>query len=300
MNIIKSYRFIPLLVSLAGSSTFISCDDEPEVTDPLPIYAVVDFEQTNLRPAGPTSFGENLYPDYSGIQYVSAELPVTKDVTLHVGLNISDYNGKPDFSAGGVAISRWNIMKNTSADQATDWWYSYQNQCSIYNTASISGANQYAGADRSSTFAVIYGNKSEWGDFRPEISLSDNKELSIEQVSICPTAYLYGIVTKGNPFGSDPEKTLKEQNGWLKVLAYGFDANGKPTNNGSPVEKYICDYRSENSSVDIPTTWTEWSLSGLGKVNSIKFDFEGSDVTYGSLATPCYLCIDNIYIRISE
>lgn len=301
MKFMKLHRILPVMLTLSGLITISSCNSDSDKDEPqLPTYVVVDFEEGNLMLAGPTSYGENLYPDYAGNKFTSADLYVTSSISLHMGLNISSYSDKPDFSAGGVAISRWNNMHNTSTIQAANWWYTYENQCSIYNEFSMPCANQNAGADGSNTFAIIYGNNSQYGDFRPEISFNDKYELPIDQIAICPTAYFYGAVTIGNPFGSDPEKNLKEQKGWVKVLAYGFDAKGQPTNQGIPVEKYLCDFREGVTQIEVPISWIYWSLSDLGKVHSIKFDFEGSDINYGSLATPCYLGIDNIYVRVKD
>ena len=42
--------------------------------------------------------------------------------------------GSTEYSSGGIALSNWNIRSNQSGNTG-DWWYSYLNQCSVYNTA---------------------------------------------------------------------------------------------------------------------------------------------------------------------
>jgi len=284
---------------LAASIMFVSCsDDEPEA--PSVYRRVIDFENTGLTLAGPTSYGANLYNNYDGTKFVSGSIEVEEGVRMEFGVNYSEYEEAYDFTAGGMVLSQWNYRSNPEG-QTGDWWYSYNNQCSVYNTGSADGANKGAGAGGSNTFAVINGYEDlAWAMFKgaPSFNMTANAEYLVESIEICPSSYLYGIITEGNAFGNDPGKTLAEAKGWFKILAYGYDAQGNPTNGGNPVEKYICDYRT-GANIAIASTWQTWDLTALGRVNKVKFSFEGSDTGAYGLNTPAYMCIDNITLRMN-
>lgn len=106
---------------------------------------------------------------------------------------------------------------------------------------------------------------------------------------------------KGQDEGENPDKKLDGQeanNGWFKVLAYGYDATGHMTT-GSPVEFYLCDYRAGSKTKNLDNDWEDWNLKALGNVNRVVFNFEGSDAGEYGLNTPGYLALDNIEIYTS-
>lgn len=292
-------KFKLLFPVLAISLVFVSCsDDEPEA--PTVFRRVIDFENTNVVLAGPTSYGSDLYANYSGTKFVRGSVEIEKGVNLEFGLNYSQYSNDYDFSAGGMVLSQWNY-RSDAPGEAEGWWYTYNNQCSVYNTASADGENKGAGAGGSNTFALINGyDDPNAFQGAPSFNMSNGAEYIVENIQICPTSYLYGVITKGNAFGNNPGMTLEEADGWFKILAYGYDASGNATNGGRPVEKYICDYRyTTNPKIEIASTWQTWDLSPLGKVNKVKFSFEGSDSGVYGLNTPAYMCVDNITLRMN-
>lgn len=256
---------------------------------------IIDFENdANIILAGPSSYGENLYSSYSGTKY----LFWTDNISFfNCGINV--LNGGQDFYNGGIAISNWNIRSNPTG-KTGDWWYSYENQCSVYNTSSTDGSNQAAGYGNSNQFGIMYGYSDAYNApymSNPEFHFTDDLEYPIKKMYICNSSYTYGVMKYGNTFGIyGSAVSLEQAKGWFKVLAYGFNASGTPTNGGAPVEKYLADYRDGSSTyTPISTTWSEWDLSALGDVNKVKFNFEGSDSGDYGLNTPAYLCIDNIY-----
>ncbi len=282
-------------VSLFLSLGLWSCSsDEPEVQS----LFTIGFESTGIVQAGPTSYGENCYANYDGTRFTSATLTLPDGGSMTFGINQID--GAYNFYNGGIVLSSWNIRSNPS-DRDGDWWYSFANQCSVYNTLSTDGANTHAGCDGSDTFAVIFGYRDDasaaYKDYA-QISFGAGENYVVAEMYVCNSAYAYGVMVNGNPFGIyGPGVGLEEAKGWFKVLAYGFDAQGKPTNGGEPVEKYICDYRDGASPrVELSTTWQRWDLSGLGAVNRVKFNFAGSDSGQWGLNTPAYICADNITV----
>ncbi|WP_321332231.1 DUF4465 domain-containing protein [uncultured Bacteroides sp.] len=257
---------------------------------------IIDFENdATVLLAGPTSYGENLYADYSGSKYLT-----WSDNSSSFTCGINYLNGGFNYYNGGIAISNWNIMSNPSSETG-DWWYSYLNQCSVYNSASIDGSNENAGHSGSDNFGIMYGYSDAYNASymsNPEFSFKSGEEFTVKKMYVCNSSYLYGVMKYGNQFGIyGSAVSLEQAKGYFKVLAYGFDANGNATNGGQPVEKYLADYRDGTSTpTSISTTWSAWDLSALGSVNKVKFNFIGSDSgTYG-LNTPAYLCIDDIHI----
>lgn len=289
---------------IAGTVMFTSCSNEDEPLMPqsqdealsrsgerdVAIY--IDFEDARLL-AGPTSYGANLYADYSGAKYIQYTHRISNANTFTCGLNY--LNGAYNFYNGGIAISRWNIRSNSPGTSSSDWWYSYENQCSVYNTDSTDGANTGAGAGGSNTFAVLYGYQDAYNTAwmtKPYFSFSVAS--NVPSISICNTSYAYGVMKYGNEFGNiGVAQSLESSKGWFKVIATGYKADGTT----QTAEKYICDYRdSANPTIPLKTTWETWNL-GFTNVVKVEFNFEGSDSGSYGLNTPAYLCIDNIMVN---
>ena len=182
-----------------------------------------------------------------------------------------------------------------SGPLAQDWWYSYNNQCSVYNSESTDGSNQGAGAAGSNTFAVMYGYQDSYNTSymsKPYFTLSSPKNVS--SMYICNSSYAYGVMKYGNKFGNTGTAvSLESAKGWFKVTATGYRQDGTT----QTVERYLCDYRDGSSTYKtLSTTWEEWRL-GLTNVVKVEFNFEGSDTGAYGLNPPAYLCIDNITIN---
>ncbi|MDE6100420.1 MAG: DUF4465 domain-containing protein [Paramuribaculum sp.] len=287
-------------VVLAMGFGFVSCsdDDGPE----SPRLVEIGFEGGNNILAGSTSYGANLYYGYDGTQFTEAEFPVTEDVRLHIGINESIWTDEIDFYGGGMALSQWNIRSNPADQSAADWWYSYNNQCSVYNLQSVDGANTKAGAGGSDTFVIATG----YSDPNSMSSCSrmyftGNAELQVVGIDVCNSSYAYGVLMNGNPYGNDPGKNIQEAEGWFKVEFYGFDSEGNPTNGGAPVEFYLCDYRPGSATyTETISKWTNCDLSALGKVNAVEVNFKGSDTGLYGLNTPAYVCLDNFTVSVDS
>lgn len=285
----KVMRMKAALAMMAMAVAMVSCSDD-EADMPRVNVRVIDFERPAITVAGPTSYGANMYSNFDGVKFTSASIEVERGVNLEFGLNSDVYSASPEMSNGGMFLSRWNYRSNP-ADKSGDWWYTYENQCSVYNAASTDGANEGAGVDGSNTFAIITGADAT----AASMQFSAGAEYEVSGMYVCPTSYLYGVAVNGNDFALSLERTR----GWLKVMAYGYDAAGNPTNGGQPVEMYVCDYRNSNAPVKISDKWTMWDMSQLGRVNKVKFDFDGSDKGQWGINTPAYLCVDNIRLVLS-
>ena len=64
--------------------------------------------------------------------------------------------------------------------------------------------------------------------------------------------------------------------------------------------KYLADYQENHTEVTPVKTWTLWDFSKDGGVingvQTIKFNFDGSDNSAWGLNTPAYICLDNIKV----
>jgi hypothetical protein len=299
------------IVLLMTTALFTGCNADDDFlggglqrtqgTRAVPVTQVVNFDNaTSAELAGPTSYGDNLYSGYPN--YITG----WADTITGFETIFNTVNGTQEFYCGGIAPSNWSIRSNGVA-HSQDWWYSYQNQCSVYNTDVADGAS---GAGHSgSNFGIVYGYEDDFSSSymaMPEFSFFDEEgnpiDRNIKYMYVCNSSYTYGVIINGN-YWDDGENdgwtgeavSLVTTNGWFKVQAYGYTAAGSPTNNGNPVEFYLADYRV-NSPTATPAIqkWTLWNLSALGAVATIKFNFTGSDTTAYGLNTPAYLCIDDI------
>lgn len=285
-------KIMYLAAALTVGFAMTSCSDDDDDRS----FVTVTFENTGIELAGPTSYGANLYESYSGKKFTEGTIVLTGSTKLHFGINESLFNDEINLYNGGMALSQWNYRSNPVGESNSDWWYSYQNQCSVYNTASVDGANQGAGAGGSNTFAICNGytdNNSMSSCSR--MNLTGGAELYVTSLDVCNSSYTWGTMMNKNPLGSTPDQNLQEAKGWFKVEFYGYDAQGNPTNGGKPVEFYLADYR-DGSTTATPavSTWRTVDLTALGKVNAIEINFKGSDTGDYGLNTPAYCCIDNV------
>ena len=294
------FRHAAMLLALGAC--FTSCSDDDDVTPAdNRIIVTLGFENSGVLHAGPTSYGANLYYGYTeGTQFTGADFPVTGETSLHIGVNESIWTGEIDFYGGGMAVSGWNYRSNPADQTIADWWYSYQNQCSVYNIDSRDGANNGAGAGGSNFFLLAFGySDNNSMSACSTMHFTKKAEYELVSVALCNSSYVYGTMTNGNPYGSTPDKNLEEAEGWFKVEFYGYDAAGNKTNGGNPVEFYLADYRPLSSTyTKAIDTWTECDLSALGKVNKVEINFKGSDVGDYGLNTPAYVCLDNLKVNI--
>lgn len=310
----KNFKFLAMAVVAMAAVAFSACnadDDyfaeaqldeatpETRVTPDGRNWFVVDFENIPANQmAGPTSYGDNLYSTYNNgsSDYVKFDnftdfytnTSGNKTDFLTYGINLS--YGSYDFWSGGVVVSDWNYMSNIEG-KTGDWWYSYQNQCSIYNTQSTDGANAAAGYGGSNRFGVVYGYSYTGFNGCAKMTLVDNMERTFDHLYVCNSSYAYGCIINGNGF---TQGSLPASKGWFKLTVRGYKAGAT-----SPVaedEIYLADYR--NGSNVCLTEWTLFDLTNIKKqkVNYIEFDFTGSDSGSYGVNTPAYVCIDNLYI----
>lgn len=262
----KTFRYLALAVMATAAAVFTACNADSEWAQPLDSATpetrgdvqpngsvVITFEDAGDYLAGPTSYGDNLYSAYEG----GEQYTMWMDVDAYAIFSINENYGTTEFWNGGIAVSDWCIRRNVDGN-TKDWWYSYLNQCSVYNVSVGADARRGgAGYGGSDNFAVVYGYVDEYNAAYmsyPEISFEAPGTVS--DLWICNTAYTYGVIMNGNHWddGEDDGWTgtarpLKEvvdeqgRKGYLRVDAYGFYGD-EPTNGGEPVSIYLADYNA--------------------------------------------------------
>ena len=308
-------KIMAMAVVAMAATVFTGCSSDDDFLSPYEESAIqtrassnsdgsytITFEDfASSMMTGPTSQGTNcLIPAGS-----SAETSVITEIVDNAPDDyffFSIFNtlkGDQQWARGGVALSKWNYRSNptditnvSKPEDATslssDWWFSWYNQCSVYNLASADGTNQNAGHS-GSNFGVVYGYNDTWMEEIGEAEFYFDRPRKFVEFWYANTSYTYGVIQNGNSFAT----SLKKDNGWFKVTMYLYDQNGSLL---ATQEKYLADYRIGQTQVDPVTTWTRWNVN-VDNVMSVKFNFTGSDTGIYGLNTPAYLCIDDLKIE---
>lgn len=301
----KQFKLLAMFVVAATTMMVSSCSNEDLYDSPQQnetgiktrstqnsdgtITITFDDFDTSMM-AGPTSKGENYY------SYLGATPQVIDiyDPDGIFGSSLNTVGGYTELSSGGIALSNWSYQSNIEG-KTGDWWYSWDNQCSVYNTDYTGQPEQNIGHS-GSNFGVVYGYTDSYNEAwmaKPEFYFDSPRELI--GLWICNSSYTYGVIEYGNSFGATGTATpLKNENGYFQVNLECYGAN----NNLLTTKTFmLADYRDENAEIDPITKWTYWEIN-VKDVQSVKFNFDGSDKheIYG-LNTPAYICIDDITIK---
>lgn len=269
---LSSYAFG---LCMALGMTFTACSSDKDDAKYKP--HTITFE--DVAPeylAGPTAYGENLYPNYKGEdakRYIGY-LDVVSGLNFCISSNDADYGG---FGEYGVAISQWNDKEKND----------YKNQCSVYFGDSN---KKNGGYKNSSTFAVVHA--SSMPTENPFMKFDEGEEL-VSHMYITNSTYGALIMLQGNDFS---KKLSYENKDWLKLIIVGKDQNGKET---GFVEHFLADFRTKTAK-GISTTWERVDLKRLGRVHEISFKMEGSDSGEFGLNTPSYFCMDDLTVLLEK
>lgn len=307
----KIFKFMTLATAAVAAIVFTGCSSDDEFLtsnggekapqtraglNPDGSYTITFDDFPNSMMAGPTSYGANYY---GGIGSYSQVTSISDGVFTST---VNTISGSTAFWNGGIALSKWNYRSNPATPTGitvprdtvpADWWYSYNNQMSVYNTASTDGTNVNAGHS-GSNFGVVYGYKdsynSKWMD-KPTFSL--NKISNLVGLWYCNSSYVYGVMTNGNKFGNiGAAGSMSGTNGYFEVILECYDEDNELI---ATKTQLLADYRIGHTQVVPVTTWTYWPID-VADVKTVKFNFKGSDTGDYGLNTPAYLCIDDIVI----
>lgn len=254
---------------MAMGMTFTACSSDKDDAKYKP--HTITFE--DVAPeylAGPTAYGENLYPEFKGETYQGYF-----DETSYLMFNTTtDGYG---FSEGGIAISQWNDKETAG----------YDNQCSVY----FGDSNKKNGGYHSKTFAIGY--VSSYGDKAGAMAEFAEGEELLSHVYITNSTTTVLAMKNGL---SMARAYSYENKDWLKLIIVGKDQNGKET---GFVEHFLADFRTKTAK-GISTTWERVDLKRLGRVHEISFKMEGSDSGEFGLNTPSYFCMDDLTVLLEK
>jgi hypothetical protein len=179
---------------------------------------------------------------------------------------------------GGHVISNYVMEDYSTLPDGHSGWYELQM------------ANPIGGHNGSANFAVHNGysdffNSQMYDASLQTLEFADGEERVIDHMWVTNTNYLLNSLTYGDGFNSPATDTT-----FVKVIAYGYDANDNET--GS-VELYLC-----KDGVCL-TEWAKWDLSSLGKVAKVAFNFAASEDQSGGygLNCPAYFAYDDVTVR---
>lgn len=180
---------------------------------------------------------------------------------------------------GGHVISNYVRADYSTLPEGYYGWYELQMSvpCGGHNgSANFAVHNGYSDFFNSQ----IYDSSLKGFEF------ADGVERVVDHMYVTNTCYLLNSLTYGDGFNSPAT-----ENTFVKVIAYGYDANDQEV--GS-VEFFLC-----NGKDNILKTWEKWDLSSLGKVARIAFNFSASDDQSGSygLNCPAYFAYDDVAVR---
>ncbi|MCC9043360.1 DUF4465 domain-containing protein [Myroides sp. M-43] len=257
------------LLLIAGLTYSCSSDNDVKVT-PTHTITFEDVERDFL--AGPTSYGENLYPHYDGSTPAKYTGYVDKVTGLTFNMTTSGYG----FASGGIAISQWNNKEEAG----------YTNQSSVYYG---DHDKKNGGNNNSSTFAVAFTSTSNnSGAF---MSFSEGTEHTFDHAYFTNNTYAVLSMTNGDGFA---KAHTYERKDWFKLIVVGMDKDGKQT---GEVEVMLSDFRQADAP-GIVKQWVKADLKPLGKVNKVYFKMASSDGDSYWMNTPAYFCMDDLTINL--
>lgn len=207
--------------------------------------------------------------------------PLSKNDTFYV--NYSHFGQDVGFDD---SITHFPCVYDTS------YGYTFWSSGFVYSnktdSVTIGYTNQFAakpakGFNVSNKYAVAYGITTKL-IFKPRPGGVNSQGFYITN-----STYAYNSMKNGDAFakkfggatGNDPD--------WFKIVARAY-RNGQLTADTSVF--YLADYRNSANKY-IVNTWQWFSLSNLGKADSLLFTLSSTDNgTYG-MNTPAYFCMDN-------
>jgi len=227
----------------------------------------------------PVIMGEYLVSDFE-------ELTIDPD---------SFWNGAD--GSGGFTSGEAYFYNDYNADWFSWSGWAYSN---VSDNTTPGFLNQYSaipgnGFDEGTSEGSHYGVGYVFGS--PVVSFKDSSAHEVAGIFITNSTYSTLSMEHGDLFskkfggedGNDPD--------YFKLMIWG-DANGASTDS---IEFYLSDYRFEDNTRDyLIKTWQWVDLGSLGRVDSLMFALESTDVGKWGMNTPAFFCIDNLYVIPNE
>jgi hypothetical protein len=178
----------------------------------------------------------------------------------------------------------WMVSSYNTAD--IDTYGYFDNDLYVYNANSADNLHG-GGRNGSDNFLVAFGydepdNPYAMNDGRPIFKFADGRARTIKSIWINSTTYFLSVFWDGN--GLSPALAPGEEVWWS---ATGFDADGNET---GTVTMIFAEHGK------VVSEWTEWDLSSLGPIVTLKLNQGGgTDNGYG-YSLPAYYAIDDVTV----
>ena len=214
--------------------------------------------------------GPLLYADYSSAEYTWYD-----ENNTYLQHSFPYNYGAYCYWGGGHAISNY-----TSEDiEATG---SFESQLTVFGKEGKGGHN--GSANFAVHFGYMDGSQFNMTEFLPSLVFGDGTPRVIDHMYVMNINYALNCYLNGNSLTANigPDD-------WVKLIATGFDADGKET--GS-VEIFMC-----NGPDNIIREWTKWDLSPLGEVLQVEFNVTGSSDNGYGFSQPAYFAYDDVTVR---
>lgn len=267
-------RILTLSLLMAATALFAGCSDD----DGGCTLRVLTFEDADY--AGSTAhYWSSLIDE---VQYGGALLYGVQDPNTYLfgSVNYSWYDrgntelhhalpvnwGVTNYAGGGHAVSNYTAATLSEGDYTTQ--------------LAVLAATGAGGHNGSRNFCVHNGYSDGTGNSAenlPALTFGDGVARTIDHMWVCPTNYVLNELT-----GSTSNESF------LKVVATGYDATG--TRIAIQPEFYL------EQGGKMPTEWTKWSLTAMGKVTKVEFNIEGSYVGDYGLYAPTYFAYDDVAV----
>jgi hypothetical protein len=202
----------------------------------------------------------------------------------------SYWNGSDGSGAFSSGLARFHNDFNPDYYSWSGWSYS-----NISDTNTPGYMNQYSaitgGGFAGDVSAGNFGTSSLYGPSVIDFNLE--KAHALEGFFVTNSTYAALSMKQGDWVakifggidGTDPD--------YFKLLVWGR-RDGTSTDT---LDYYLADFRHEDPNMDyIIETWQWVDLSSLGKVDSLMFGLESSDMGDWGMNTPAYFCLDDLYV----
>lgn len=181
-----------------------------------------------------------------------------------------DYDDYSEFGLPGCCHSGWVYSNHT--DTVTP---GHLNQHSAFTGV---------GADGSSNYAIAYFGS-------PLITF--DTAVQVSSAAFTNTTYAALSMLNGDGFAKKFGGTSGNDADWFKLTVTGWNDS---VQTGS-VDVYLADFRFADNSQDyILDSWTQFDLSSLGTVTSLRFAIDSSDSGAWGINTPAYFAMDTLNV----
>jgi hypothetical protein len=192
-------------------------------------------------------------------------------------------DGSGGFASGGAFF-------NNSYDPTWGSWdgFGYSNLTDTQASGIDAQYSAVAGSGQgdSETYGVAFVGWTQ----PPTVTLSTPQNL--DGLYVTNSNYTYYSMLKGDPFAKKFGGTTGDDEDWFKLTITGRDTTGQVT---GTVDFFLADFRFADNRLDyIVDTWQFVDLTSFGRVETLEFALDSSDIGVFGMNTPGYFAIDTV------